>query len=110
MAKKRRAVNVANADEATSAVSSQGVVHVGDLICWTAAGSHVGFLAHILDYTGPDYCRKIYAYVLTLDRDYHFAWRRTVGTAILVVVVSRLRTLMYAIAEDGTCAIVFPRA
>ena len=64
----------------------------------------------ILEYAGPDYCRKIYAYVLTLDRDYHFAWRKTVGTAMLVVEVSRIRTLMYTIDEDGTCAILFSRA
>ena len=109
MAKKWRAVNVANAYEATSAVSSQGVVHVGDLVFWTASGFHVGFLVRILEYAGPDYCRKIYAYVLTLDRDYHFAWRKTVGTAMLVVEVSRIRTLMYTIDEDGTCAILFSR-
>ena len=72
--------------------------------------AHVGFIVHILEYARPDYCRKIYAYGLTLDRGYHFAWRKTVGTAMLVVEVSRLRTNMYTIDEDGTFAILFPRA
>ena len=94
MANAWRAVNVANAYEATSAVSSQAVVHVGELIFWTAAAFH--------------YCRKVYAYVRTLDRDCQFPWRKTAGTAMLLVEVSRLRTLMDTIDEDGTCAILFP--
>ena len=53
MANTWRAVNVAYAYEATSAVSSQAVVHIGELIFWTAAAFH--------------YCRKVYAYVRTLD-------------------------------------------
>ena len=96
MANTWRAVNVAYAYEATSAVSSQAVVHVGELIFWTAAAFH--------------YCRKVYAYVRTLDRDCHFAWRKTAGTALLLVEVSRLRTLMDTIDEAGTCAILFPDA
>ena len=42
--------------------------------------------------------------------DCPFAWRKTAGTALLLVEVSRLRTLMDTIDEAGTCAILFPDA
>ena len=103
--KKWRSVNVANAYEATSTVSTQGLLSVGDLAFWDLRGFHVGFITSIIEY---DRCGKIYANVRLLVRTSTFAWKKTAVPAMVSVEVSCLRTLVYTIDEGGTCAILFP--
>jgi len=105
MPKKRRSVDVANAYEATSTVSTQGLLSVGDLTFWDLRGFHVGFITSIIEY---DRCGKIYANLRLLVRTPTFAWKKTAVPAMVSVEVSCLRTLVYTMDEGGTCAILFP--
>ena len=102
---KWRSTNVANAYEATSAVSIQGLLHVGDLVFWHAVGFHVGFIISIVQF---DNCGTIQADVRPLVREAHVAWRKITTAVTFSVEISCLRALVYTMDEDGLCSILFP--
>ena len=103
--KKWRSTKVANAYEATSAVSIQGLLHVGDLVFWHAVGFHVGFIISIVQF---DNCGTIYADVRPLVREAHVAWRKIATAVTFSVEISCLRALVYTMDEDGLCSILCP--
>ena len=106
--KKWHSVNVANAHEATAAVSIHGLLSADDLVFWRVGGFHVGFITSFIQY---DTTGEIYAAIRPLVRTpRNVAWRKLDDTATLSVEISCLRTLVYTMDEDGTCAILFPPA